>query len=230
MSSGNNNSAEKADKIINWSDESCFSNTGNETFSDSAPLVEFKIPVGHSKMLVLFGKHGEQVKTHSFKLANATRGTVFLCKEKNCPLCACGDKVYMRALIPVFSVESGEVEVFPFMVFTGVNDLYPQMKHFILQPEMPTLLRVHRADTYVYNVQRGGEVPTSSLDVIKAKSEAFMGAIKDGTLDMSRIFNEIDNHLLYDSNLQRKLSFKGHDYTAFLTEEKGTFEDEEFVM
>ena len=225
-----NNNIQKTIKIINWSDEGCFSNVGNETFSDTAPLVEFKIPVEQSKMLVLFGKHGEQVKTHSFKLANATRGSVFLCKENNCPLCACGDKVYMKALIPVFSVESGEVEVFPFMVFTGVKDLYPQMKHFILQPEMPTLLRVHRIDSYKYNVQRGGEVPASSLEVIKAKSEAFMSAVKDGTLDMSRIFNEIDNHLLYDSNLQRKLSFKGHDYTAFLTEEKLAHEDEEFAM
>ncbi len=211
------------------SDESHSENGFKDLFLDGTSLVKVTLPKNVTKLLVVCEKYIERVNIHTYQPAGETYKQMYTCKNENCPLCASGEKLDSRLLLPVYNVESGEMEVFPFPKHTEFKSLYPQIIAVLKEQELPVLIRVFHGEKFTYSVTIGA-IPENIVASIKAKSEAFMSAVKDGTIKLSGVIKVIDNNLLNDRNLQRKLMFAGHDYKAFLTEEKVTFEDEEFAM
>jgi len=208
---------ETKNNIVNWKDDDHFGSDLSLYYGES-PLVELKVSTGESKIVVVWDGYAEQVRTHSIKQVQSNYKQTVLCRDGNCPLCIVGEKVYARLLIPVYSVGSGDVEILQFLKFDEYKSLYSQVKSILKQADFPLALEICREDIFAYDVRKI-EIPGDKLASIKTQVESFLNSIKDGTTTMSDIFKEVDNSLLNDPSLRRKLEFKGYDYKKFLVED-----------
>lgn len=217
--------------VINWNDESRSNSEASSVFLDESPLVELKVSNGESKIVVIWDGYAEQVQTHSLKQNHSNFKQTVLCREDNCPLCIAGEKVYARIVTPVYSVDSADMEILQFLKFGDYKSLYPQIKDLLKEAEFPLALEIRRVDKFAYEV-RDIEVPADKLERIKKPAEEFLTSVKNGTTNMLGIFKEIDESLLNDPNLRRKLEFKGYDYRKFFVENHAAADlvNHEFVL
>jgi hypothetical protein len=129
------------------------------------------------------------------------------CNGDDCVLCQTGVKKVKMNLMPVYSPQSGEIEVLAFSENKRPGALLPQLQNVLGSP-LPQVLLISRPDNYSFELI-ARPVP-KGVDTGRDVAEAFMVDWESDRVDLKTIYAVYSNQVLSSvPGIRRELEVRG---------------------
>jgi hypothetical protein len=160
--------------------------------------------------LILFTKGADEAQIHYCKESEIN--SYVQCNGDDCVLCQAGVKKVKMNLLPVYSPQSGEIEVLTFSDKKRPGSLLPQLQNVLGSP-LPQVLFISRPDPYSFELI-AKPVP-QGVDAGRAVAEAFMVEWESHRIDLKTIYPVHSNQVLSGvPGIRRELEVRGLPVTV----------------